>query len=269
MSDQEKESTPSGEDPSTILREAAGSGASEGDRGTDPRSRKKSLEDVKPLDASSPLEVIESMLKSPESLIARVHRGGFATIMISLGAVMILDYLVYGAIVGSFSGGIQWWAAPTKILLGSVFGALICLPSLFIFACLSGANIRLGQISAMLLACVTLTSVLLLGFAPIAWVFSQSTDAVSFMGFLHLVFWLIAVTFGMRILCKAVNLMSGKIMGFIGFWCIIYMITMLQVMTVVRPTIGPGDADNPLPGLVDKKFFMAHWYDTIRDDTDD
>jgi len=41
-------------------------------------------------------------------------------------------------------------------------------------------------------------TVLLIGFAPVAWLFSQSTESLLLMGALHLVFWLIATYFGLR-----------------------------------------------------------------------
>ena len=34
---------------------------------------------------------------------------------------------------------------------------------------------------------------LLIGFAPVAWVFSQSTDSIFMMGLLHFCFWLVAL----------------------------------------------------------------------------
>ena len=46
----------------------------------------------------------------------------------------------YGMVVGSFSGGSQMWIAPAKIAIGTILSILICLPSLYIFTCLSGID---------------------------------------------------------------------------------------------------------------------------------
>src|SRR5256885_11130618 len=47
---------------------------------------------------------------------------------------------------------------------------------------------------------ISLTTVLLIGFAPVAWVFSESTKSLPAIGALHLIFWLIATYFGLRFL---------------------------------------------------------------------
>jgi len=43
-------------------------------------------------------------------------------------------------------------------------------------------------------------SILLIGFAPVACLFSQSTDSIIWMGVLHLMFWFIATMFGLKFL---------------------------------------------------------------------
>ena len=96
--------------------------------------------------------------------------------------------------------GTQIWAAPVKIGGGLLISALICLPSLYIFACLSGSQARLSEICGMVAGLLLLTTILLVGFAPVAWLFSQSTESVVWMGALHLVFWFIASCFGLRFL---------------------------------------------------------------------
>ena len=72
--------------------------------------------------------------------------------------------LIYGVIVGSFSGGDQWWAAPVKIAGGLLVSTLICLPSLYIFACLSGSKARLVEIAGMVSGLLMLMTILLIGF---------------------------------------------------------------------------------------------------------
>ena len=65
---------------------------------------------------------------------------------------------------------------------------MICLPSLYIFTCLSGSR-RGWPRCGLLIGLVMLMTILLVGFAPVAWLFSQSTESVAWMGALHLVFW--------------------------------------------------------------------------------
>ena len=74
--------------------------------------------------------------------------------------------LIYGAIIGSFSGGVQWWAAPVKVSAGLLICAVICLPSLYIFSCLSGSQARLIEIFGLVTGLLMLMTILLIGFAP-------------------------------------------------------------------------------------------------------
>src|SRR5262249_50197750 len=88
--------------------------------------------------------------------------------------------------------------APVKIAGGLMLSALICLPSLYLFACLGGSQARLAAIGSLLVGLLLLMTTLLIGFAPVAWLFSQSTESVAWMGALHLFFWLTATIFGLR-----------------------------------------------------------------------
>ncbi len=51
----------------------------------------------------------------------------------TLAAATLGCLLLYGLVMGSFSGGVQWWAAPAKLVGGTLLSAVICLPSLYIF----------------------------------------------------------------------------------------------------------------------------------------
>lgn len=108
---------------------------------------------------------------------------------------------------------------------------------------------------------LALMTVLLLGFAPVAWVFSQSTESVVMMGFLHLIFWSIAAYFGVRFLLAGFLAQRMNHPSAIGLWTIIFMFVMLQMSTSLRPIIG--EAETLLP--TEKKFFLVHWAESLRD----
>src|SRR5207237_4113026 len=100
--------------------------------------------------------------------------------------------------IGAQSGGAQMWIAPAKLGVGTLLAVLICLPRLYIFTCLGGIDAQLRSVCGALFAAVCLSSILLIGFAPVAWIFSQSTDSIAFMGALHLLFWLLGIFLGLR-----------------------------------------------------------------------
>jgi hypothetical protein len=222
-------------------------------------------EPVEVLDKSiSTSGTIQSLLKSPERVAARISEGGFGALTRNLVIVCAACCLGYGLIMGSFSGGAQWYAAPIKSLMGLFVTSLFCLPSLYIFACMSGADVKLGQIAVILIAANTLTSVLLIGLGPIAWVFSQSTNSVFFMGLLHLLFWSASFVFGMKLILRLTRQMKPKDTVYLRIWIVIFLLTSFQMMTALRPLIGTSEHFFPK----EKKFFIRHWFDTAGSDAD-
>jgi|GEM_PF-4424884 len=117
---------------------------------------------------------ISSLLKSPGSILYELTSGARpGRVAVSLWVITVFGLLVFGVVTGSISGGTQWWAAPAKITGGVLFASLICLPSLYIFAALSGMALRLNAITGILLCTTGLTALLLAGFTPLVWVFGS------------------------------------------------------------------------------------------------
>ncbi len=129
---------------------------------------------------------IEAILRHPRRLLFQMRQPGGGKLIAAMIFAALLCSVIYGVIVGTFSGGTQLWAAPVKIALGLMISAAICLPSLYIFACLSGSQARLIEVGGLLAGLLLLMTILLIGFAPVAWIFSQSTESVAWMGTLHL-----------------------------------------------------------------------------------
>lgn len=202
--------------------------------------------------------VLDALLKQPGRILHELRQGG-GKIPLLLGSAAVACLAVFGVLLGTFSGGIQYWASPVKFVLGLVVSVGICLPSLYIFSALSGMEARLSQVGALMLAALALTSVLLLGFAPVVWIFAQSTESVPFMGFLALGFWMISLFFGYRLLFSA----SAKFGSSNGFyllvWMGIFLFVTLQMSTALRPIIGTADTFLPKQ----KKFFLEHWVDEM------
>ncbi len=96
-----------------------------------------------------------------------------------------------------------------------------------------------------------LTALILIGFAPVAWVFTQSTDSLAFMGALHLLFLAIALRFGLRPLLRA----AAKDSGYLKLWGLLFVLVSLQMTTTLRPFLGT--APTLLP--IEKKIFLLHW----------
>jgi hypothetical protein len=207
----------------------------------------------------SVIAAIEAILRQPRRVLYQLRQPGAGRVTLAMLGAAIVCSLVYGIVIGSFSGGTQLWAAPLKVATGLLISAAICLPSLYIFACLSGSTARLSEVVGLVAGLLLLMTILLIGFAPVAWLFSQSTESLILMGALHLVFWLIATYFGLRFLNAGFVLREDR-SGGLKVWMVIFLLVMVQMTTALRPLIGT--ADTLLP--TEKRFFLGHWGECIK-----
>lgn len=211
---------------------------------------------------TSPIAAIEAILRQPRRVMYQLQQPGAGALMFYLLAIAMFCALVYGAIVGSFSMGQQLWIAPVKVAGGLLISALICLPSLYIFTCLSGSRARLAEIFGLVMGMLMLTTLLLVGFAPVAWLFSQSTNSINWMGTLHLIFFFIAAAFGLRFLNNAFSHTQARSDAGFNTWMVIFMLVVLQMTTALRPIVGTSQTFFPK----DKKFFLSYWADCVNPD---
>jgi hypothetical protein len=200
--------------------------------------------------------IIEAVLKHPAALVYELTKGRGRSVAVWLFLVVGLCLLAYGVIMGSYKGGIMYLLAPAKMMAGVFLSSLLCLPSLYIFSSMGGSRQTLRETAGILLLCQTLAGVLLLGFAPIAWVFAQSTSALAFMGFLHLAMWLMATLFAVRVMSRAFEFLNHRKMGGLNVWAVIFIVVTLQMSTVLRPLIAKPTGPVIEP---EKMFFLTHW----------
>jgi hypothetical protein len=202
---------------------------------------------------------IESILRQPRRVMFQLRQPGASKLIAAMLFMSVVCSLIYGVIVGSFSGHEQWWAAPVKVAGGLFLSTIICLPSLYIFSCLSGSQARLVEIVGMVSGLLMLMTILLIGFAPVAWLFSESTNSLCWMGALHLLFWFISTLFGLRFLNAAFSHSNARSNAGLNTWIIIFVLVVLQMCTALRPIVGRADTFMP----EQKKFFLTHWFDCL------
>jgi hypothetical protein len=146
-----------------------------------------------------------------------------------------------------------------------MISAGICLPSLYLFTCLSGSQARLIEVGGLLAGLLMLMTILLIGFAPVAWIFSQSTESLAWMGTLHLIFWFVATLFGVRFMKAGFSHANAKSHAGLNVWIVIFLLVALQMTTALRPILGKSDTFFP----TEKKFFVGHWLDCLKSPTGD
>ena len=208
---------------------------------------------------------IESILRQPKRVHHALRQSGAGRVVGMMILMAVVCALIYGVVVGSFSRFPQIWIAPLKIAGGMLVAAIMCLPSLYIFGCLSGSRAKLSEMAGLVAGMLLLTTMLLFGFSPVALLFSESTNSIGWMGFLHLVFWGIATIFGMRFLSAGFAGTQARSNVGLNVWAIIFILVCLQLTTALRPIIGK--SDKPFPGATEKKFFIKHWFDCLDKDS--
>lgn len=204
--------------------------------------------------------LFEALLKHPHALISLFtsEKNKFA-LSLKLLILAGVSLLVFGLTIGSFAMNEQLWATPVKALFGLLAAALICLPSLYIFTAITSTPLRFAQIAQGFVAALALLGAILLGFVPVLWIFSQSTNSIGFMGFLVILAWLIALFFGTGFLLKMLKSTGEFSATPLRVWIGIFLLVTLQMSTSLRPLIGR--SEHFLTN--EKKSFLEHWLQTM------
>lgn len=210
-----------------------------------------------PLSAGS----VNMLLRSPQSFaeLVREDRLPLRASLLLLG-VATGFYAAYGLAMGVFTSGNALWMAPLKAALALLASLGLCTPSLYVLLGLGGAAITLRQAVALASGVACLSGVLMLGFAPVAWLFGVSTYNLQILVILHGVVWAVALTCGLRLLALALPGGHRRHKPVI-VWCAIFLLVSAQMLTYLRPvlTVSPtGRFREP-----EKKFFFEHFYDSM------
>ncbi|NNC88332.1 MAG: hypothetical protein HKN82_07725 [Akkermansiaceae bacterium] len=221
-----------------------------------------------PLEGGAGLSnVLNKLLKKPLSLVHHLqNHEDRGKLPVRLLVITILALAVFGLVAGSFSAGSQLWAAPVKMIAGLLLAALLCLPSLYIFTCLGGIEARFLTVAGMLCAVLALVAVLLVGFAPVVWLFSVSSTSLAFMGFLLVVLWLICAGFGLLLIFRGGKALGMTASGHMCVWGLVFLLVTLQMPTTLRPIIGPGNGS--FLNLHEKRFFLGYWIEQFSTEID-
>ena len=207
-----------------------------------------------PLESAGALTLATGVLSRPANVLHE-HRHREGTWW-RLGLVVASGMAVTGLCLAAFSGGLQLVLVPLKLVIGMGLCALICLPSLHIFAALSGGRVSPRDTLGALLVGLALTSVLLLGFVPIAWLFSQATDSPRVAGGLHLAFFFVSAHFGLRLTRRALDALTGRPVPALALWSVLFLLVAAQMTTTLRPLVGPFDGTLLAP----REFFLVDWF---------
>jgi hypothetical protein len=198
---------------------------------------------------------LDELLRRPTAGFERARAGApiaawaFRVLAGSLGCCVL-----YGAASGFFAGGTQIGIAAVKAPIILAWTALLCLPSLYVFGLLAGAALTRSRFIVTLVGFIGMLALVLVGLLPIEWLFSVSSTSLSFVVWLHLVLWGIAMVFGARFLRAALPEMPAMA---VLLWLALFCVVCFQVTTFLRPTLWR----EPNAPLVErgKLFFLDHF----------
>jgi hypothetical protein len=192
------------------------------------------------------LAVIETILRNRYHFFTEIRDGvGLNEKIRAMLISSAIFFAIYGAVLGSTHS--LWQALSSAVKLPVLFLAtlVICAPTLYFFNVLYGSNQSLTQNVALILTAITVTSVLLLSFAPIVLFFLLTTSHYQFFKLLNVgvmaITGGIGVLFlsqGMRIVSAAGKEGAGARRNVMRLWVLIYAFVGSQMAWTLRPFIG-------------------------------
>jgi len=186
--------------------------------------------------------------------------------IISLLICSSLFFAIYGAIIGSSSTGLQIVSSAIKLPALYLLTLIICLPALYFFEVFLGANRSFGQYLALLLASMSMISVMLFGFAPITLFFRLSVNDYQFFKLLNVAIFaltgLIGVSFFDRGMLFLNNQDSSKTKGrtaIVQAWLVLYGFVGSQMGWTLRPFFGDAEQPFQLFRKLESNFYLHIW----------
>jgi hypothetical protein len=202
--------------------------------------------------------VVAALLKAPSKLadtIAKQEKGLLRSAL-SLLVVAVICHAVFGVAIGLFAGWPVAAMDAVKVPLIAICSLLICFPSLYVFACVAGSPLTIPQAFALGCSCLAMVGLLLVGLAPVAWLFAVSTQSVPFVVILALAIWLVAIMFAARYVSKLQANALFQRQGGIKMWFLILIVVTLQMTTSMRPMLGETKEGW---WTAEKQSFLAHF----------
>ena len=191
--------------------------------------------------------VVETILRDRSRFFEEIRAGTDVAGKIRSMLISSIAFLaVYGAVLGSTHSLIQALSSAAKLPPLFLATMLVCIPTLYVFSALFGANQRLNQVIALVLAAITIMAVLLLSFASISLFFILTAGGYQFFKLLNVLFFAIAGITGLLFLTQGMRVLAAddKEHGRTGrwfvlhFWIVLYAFVGCQMAWTLRPFVG-------------------------------
>lgn len=208
-----------------------------------------------------PENVVTALLKCPETVAAAIADGKNAMRSgMTLLAAAVVFHAVFGLAMGFFGGWPVALMDAVKAPLTALCALALCYPALYVFACVGGAPLTFARAFVLGASCLAMLGLILVGLAPVAWLFSVSTASVPFVTMLMVCIWGVAVSFAVRFIEKLQEHVLFRKAAGIKTWFFILVLVTLQMATCLRPMLAAPKNGWWTGG---KLFFLSHFSSTF------
>jgi len=215
------------------------------------------MNDISQRDQHEPGHIVGALLKSPQKVTEAISgRQQIGKSSLQLLLAGILCHAVFGLAIGLYAGTSVAPMTIVKIPLVALCSLLICFPSLYVFTCVAGSPLTLAQSFMLGSSCLAMTGLILVGLAPVAWLFAVSTENISFVVMLALLIWLVAAIFTARYVGRMSENPAFQHQAGIKVWFVILIIVTMQMVTYMRPILVKPDGGW---WTAKKMFFLSHF----------
>jgi hypothetical protein len=174
-----------------------------------------------------------------------------------------LFFAIYGAIMGSFGSWLQILVSAIKLPALYLLTTFICLPTLYFFELVAGVKRVFEQYMALLLASMSVISVMLFAFAPITLFFRLSIDNYRFFVLVNILILAITGFTGIRFfyngmvsLTKRDGESSNISLSILKAWLLLYGLVGSQLGWTLRPFFGDPGLPFTLFRQIESNFYL-------------
>lgn len=178
-----------------------------------------------------------------------------------LALVTAVGCAMFGFALGSFVDLKVAALDAAKMVGVAAFSFVLCFPTLYVFATISGSKLSAARLAVIGLVCTATLGSLLAALSPILWLFSVSTEDVAFIVVLSCA--LAALSFAFLVRPVAAAAKKGVVANTTGLnvWIIVFAVVALQTVTLIRPMLEPVGTPRAPEG---KCFFLEHFGTALR-----
>ena len=177
-----------------------------------------------------------------------------------LALVSAVGCALFGFAIGSFVD-LKVAALDAAKMVGiAAFSFVLCFPTLYVFATISGSKLSAARLAVIGLVCTATLGSLLAALSPILWLFSVSTENVAFIVVLSCFLAALSLAF---VVCPITAAAEKKIVANkagLHMWLVVFAVVALQTVTLVRPMLAPIGTPRTPEG---KCFFLMHFGDSV------